>query len=78
MIFCDYKIVESVGTELMIREVKELMAAGWIPLGGVCAVKLDSQCFGKVSVGQAMGLPAEEDVFRAAEVKQKTRAKGGV
>ena len=53
----DYKIVESVGTANMIREVRELMAAGWLPLGGVCADKVDPQAFGKVSVGQAMGLP---------------------
>ena len=61
MRYVDYKIVESVGTENMIREVRELMAAGWLPLGGVCAVKVDAQTFGQVSVGQAMGLPARED-----------------
>lgn len=60
MRYVDYKIVESVGTENMIREVRELMAAGWLPLGGVCAVKVDAQTFGKVSVGQAMGLPQKE------------------
>jgi len=55
--YSDYKIVDSIDCGVMQRMVRDLMAQGWVPQGGVCAVQHAPH---KVSVGQAMGLPVED------------------
>ncbi|MCK9327374.1 MAG: hypothetical protein M0P69_17910 [Bacteroidales bacterium] len=59
MKYCDYKIVESMDVECVERTVKRLMLAGWVPLGGVWAMR---QTKLHISIGQAMGLPVQEEV----------------
>ena len=51
----DYRVIETMGIDSLQREIKSLLGAGWLPLGGVSVVFLSNQGTGGLIKGyQAM------------------------